>query len=74
MASSDQFIEEQFKALDVDGDGLVTIDEFQFALTAIGETVTDEELRAIFGDADGDANGRITLAEFTEAWHRSESA
>ncbi|WP_021595346.1 EF-hand domain-containing protein [Actinomadura welshii] len=62
-----------FKEFDRDGDGYITRDEFAAAMAARGEEVTPGELDSIFRAADekdGDADGRISLAEFLVAWDR----
>lgn len=62
-----------FKEFDRDGDGYITRDEFAAAMSARGEEVTSDELDSIFRAADerdGDADGRISLAEFRVAWDR----
>jgi Ca2+-binding EF-hand superfamily protein len=62
-----------FKEFDRDGDGYVTREEFAAAMNARGEEVTPAELDSIFRGADqrdGDADGRISLAEFLVAWDK----
>ena len=60
-----------FKEFDRDGDGYITREEFAAAMNARGEEVTTADLDSIFKVADardGDADGRISLAEFLVAW------
>ncbi|WP_165958758.1 EF-hand domain-containing protein [Actinomadura sp. KC345] len=62
-----------FKEFDADGDGYITREEFTAAMKARGEEVTPAELDSIFRVADGrdgDADGRISQAEFLVAWDR----
>ncbi|GGV16259.1 hypothetical protein GCM10010182_41330 [Actinomadura cremea] len=62
-----------FKEFDRDGDGYITREEFVLAMNAKGEEVTAADLDSIFNAADGrdgDADGRISLAEFLVAWAR----
>lgn len=62
-----------FKEFDRDGDGYITREEFTAAMKGRGEDVTSDELDSIFQAADqrdGDADGRISLAEFLVAWDR----
>ncbi|WP_165966554.1 EF-hand domain-containing protein [Actinomadura sp. 7K507] len=62
-----------FKEFDADGDGYITREEFTAAMKARGEEVTPDELDSIFRAADGrdgDADGRISQAEFLVAWER----
>jgi Ca2+-binding EF-hand superfamily protein len=58
-----------FKEFDYDGDGYITAVEFKLAMTARREAVTGDEIDSIFMHADNDQDGRINLAEFTEAWN-----
>jgi Ca2+-binding EF-hand superfamily protein len=71
MATNEDLIQ-TFKELDLNGDGQITMKEFQVAMTARGEAVTDPEIESIFADADSDKDGQISLTEFTEAWNRAE--
>ena len=71
MATNEDLIQ-TFKELDLNGDGQITMKEFQVAMTARGEAVTDPEIESIFADADSDKDGQISLIEFTEAWNRAE--
>jgi Ca2+-binding EF-hand superfamily protein len=71
MATNEDLIQ-TFKELDLNGDGQITMKEFQVAMTARGEAVTDPEIESIFADADSDKDGLISLTEFTEAWNRAE--
>lgn len=62
-----------FKEFDRDGDGYITPAEFRPAMNARGEQVTEAEVASIFRNADehdGDADDRISLAEFVTAWNR----
>jgi Ca2+-binding EF-hand superfamily protein len=63
-----------FAELDGNGDGQITGTEFQAAMTARGESITEEEIASIFADADADHDGRISFAEFTAAWRRADPA
>jgi Ca2+-binding EF-hand superfamily protein len=58
-----------FKEFDYDGDGYVTAVEFKLAMTARREPVSGDEIDSIFAHADGDQDGKINQAEFTEAWN-----
>lgn len=60
-----------FEEFDRDGDGYITREEFVAAMKARGEEVAPDELASIFRAADerdGDADGRISQAEFLVAW------
>lgn len=71
MATNEELIR-SFAELDGNGDGQITMKEFQSAMTTRGEEITDEEIKSIFADADTDHDGQISLTEFTEAWNRAE--
>lgn len=68
----DTDITSTFTELDGDGDGQITGAEFHTAMTARGESITDEEIASIFADADTNQDGRISFTEFTSAWHRGD--
>jgi Ca2+-binding EF-hand superfamily protein len=68
----DTDLTETFTELDGNGDGQITGAEFHAAMTARGESITAEEIASIFADADTDRDGKISFAEFTEAWHRAD--
>jgi Ca2+-binding EF-hand superfamily protein len=70
----DTDLTETFTELDGNGDGQITGAEFHAAMTARGESITDEEIASIFADADTDRDGTISFAEFTAAWHRADPA
>ncbi len=71
MATSAE-LTETFTELDVNGDGQITAAEFQSAMTARGESITEAEIASIFADADTDKDGKISFAEFTAAWQRGD--
>ncbi|MBE1531996.1 EF-hand domain-containing protein [Actinomadura algeriensis] len=61
-----------FHEFDRDGDGYITREEFVLAMNAKGEEVTAADLDSIFNAADardGDADDRISFAEFLVAWN-----
>jgi Ca2+-binding EF-hand superfamily protein len=63
-----------FAELDDNGDGQITGAEFQAAMSARGEAITEEEIASIFADADTDKDGKISFTEFSAAWHRADPA
>jgi Ca2+-binding EF-hand superfamily protein len=73
MATSAE-LTDTFEELDVNGDGKITGAEFLAAMTARGESITEEEIASIFADADTDKDGTISFAEFTAAWQRADPA
>ena len=61
-----------FQALDVDGDGFLSEDDFIHGAHAIKPRLTEEELRSIFNDADQDDSGRLDYNEFLELLSASD--
>jgi Ca2+-binding EF-hand superfamily protein len=70
----DEDLATTFAELDANGDGQITGAEFQAAMTARGESITEEEISSIFTDADTDKDGKISFTEFTAAWRRADPA
>jgi Ca2+-binding EF-hand superfamily protein len=52
-----------FKAIDTDGDGLITVDELKKLLNSLGQPVTDDAAGTMLGFMDGDGDGKVTLDE-----------
>jgi Ca2+-binding EF-hand superfamily protein len=69
--ATDAELTSTFAEFDGNGDGRITGAEFQAAMTARGEEITEREITEIFADADTDADGTISYAEFTAAWNRA---
>jgi len=46
------------------GNGSISVSELRAAVESLGHTVTDEELRAMIEEVDGDASGAIEFPEF----------
>lgn len=57
-------IEEAFRLLDVDGDGLISTHDIKIALRSIGFEPTKKEILHMIDDADASANGVISLPVF----------
>lgn len=53
-----------FKIFDVDGNGMIEIEDIKYALELIGEPITDEEVTQILVIADLDKDGSISYEEF----------
>jgi Ca2+-binding EF-hand superfamily protein len=58
----------EFAACDTDGDGRVTLAEFESLLQSVGSLVPKEKRRSEFLRIDADGNGLIDLAEFRYWW------
>ena len=64
----DQMSNDQFMGLDLDQDDGLTRDAYHACLNEAGITLTDAEKQrydAMFDEADGDADGRLVIAEVT---------
>ena len=59
-------IEEQFKVLDRNGDGLITIAEMRKSLNAAGEDYTLKDLQNMMKKGDKNGDGRLAWEEFLE--------
>lgn len=58
---------EQFRQLDKDGTGMITIEELQHFLESKKETYTSEEIKAVIREIDYMGNGKINYSEFLSA-------
>ncbi|CAJ1349390.1 unnamed protein product [Effrenium voratum] len=56
--------QEAFGLFDKDGDGRISVDELGVVLKALGRKPTQEELKAMVGEADEDGSGEIEFPEF----------
>merc|ERR1712031_42549 len=59
-----------FKLFDDDGTGKVSFKNFQRVAKELGETLSDDDLKAIIADADTDGDGEINEAEFLSVMER----
>ncbi len=60
---------EAFKVFDSNNDGLISKDELKFVMQVLGErvwgeTISEEDLNIMFGEADKDMDGYINYQEF----------
>ncbi|CAG9311064.1 unnamed protein product [Blepharisma stoltei] len=55
---------EAFKIFDRDGNGLISASELRYAMTNLGEKLTDEEVNDLLKEADLDGDGQINFDEF----------
>jgi calcium-dependent protein kinase len=66
-------IDELFRAMDIDGDGILTKDEIKASYQDIlGRSLSDDEVEAMFDRVDADANGTIGYSEFVVATLNSD--
>lgn len=72
MTSTNEFAP-TFALLDTDKDGLITIGEFKRLLDLLGGgSVTDETAASMFGQMDGDDDGKVNLEELSSYLQTSE--
>lgn len=61
-------LRESFDYNDLDGDGMIELDEFRRMLDALNADVGAEEARVGFRAIDTDGDGGIEFDEFVEWW------
>ena len=61
-------VDELWLRMDVDGDGVVTLDEIQALAKALGARMKKKQLKEMFADVDKDSSGTIDLEEFSVWW------
>ena len=54
-------LEKEFKTIDADNDGVITLNEFKTILKKRKATATDAEVEELFKKIDVDGSGKITL-------------
>jgi calcium-dependent protein kinase len=66
-------VDELFRAMDTDGDGILTKDEIKASYQDIlGRSLSDDEAEAMFDRVDADASGTIGYSEFVVATLNSD--
>merc|ERR1712133_64961 len=61
-------LKEAFKLFDMDGDGMITIDELKKLVEKVGGSMTEGEARGLIHQADKDGNEGIDYSEFSKLW------
>merc|ERR1711862_788238 len=61
-------LKEAFKLFDMDGDGMITIDELKKLVEKVGGSMTEGEARGLIHQADKDGNEGIDFSEFSKLW------
>merc|ERR1712128_5148 len=67
-AINDAELQEAFKLFDMDGDGMITVEELKKLVEKIGGSMTDGEAKALIHQADKDGNEGIDFSEFSKLW------
>jgi len=58
---------QQFRAIDIDGNGYVSVSELAQAMRSVGLKPTNQEVGDLLTSMDGDGNGKIDYTEFIAA-------
>lgn len=58
---------EQFRRLDIDGSGMISIDEMTLFMTRLTPEIGNDEIKRIFKEVDYVGNGKINYSEFLSA-------
>jgi len=66
--ASDAELKEAFKLFDIDGDGVITIDELKSLVSKVGGDMSEAEAKALIDVADKDGNMGIDFSEFAKLW------
>merc|ERR1712212_81319 len=67
-AINDAELQEAFKLFDMDGDGMITIDELKKLVEKVGGSMTEGEARGLIHQADKAGNEGIDFSEFSKLW------
>ena len=65
---SDFLVFQAFKLFDIDGDGVITIDELKSLVSKVGGDMSEAEAKALIDVADKDGNMGIDFSEFAKLW------
>lgn len=57
--TTDEDMRDAFKVFDKDGNGFISAAELRYAMTNLGEKLTDEEVNEMIREADTDGDGQI---------------
>ena len=57
-----------FKLFDIDGDGVITIDELKSLISKVGGDMSEADAAALIHAADKDGNMGIDFSEFAKLW------
>jgi len=61
---TEEEVRAQFKNLDKDGNGVISAQEIREVLTALGDSLSDEDVNDIIRDVDTDGDGQVNYEEF----------
>merc|ERR1712098_913923 len=66
--ASEAELREAFKLFDIDGDGVITIDELASLVSKVGGDMSNADATALIKAADKDGNMGIDFSEFAKLW------
>merc|ERR1712008_285776 len=66
--ASDAELKEAFKLFDIDGDGVITIEELKSLVSKVGGDMSQADATALIKAADKDGNMGIDFSEFAKLW------
>lgn len=70
-AEEQQELLESFRVFDKDDSGYIEVDELKQVMKAIGERLSDEQVKKIFAMGDLDGDGRLDYQEFVQLMTQS---
>merc|ERR1712013_632186 len=66
--ASEAELREAFKLFDIDGDGVITIEELSSLVSKVGGDMSNADATALIKAADKDCNMGIDFSEFAKLW------
>merc|ERR1711879_25409 len=66
--ASEAELKEAFKLFDIDGDGVITIEELSSLVSKVGGDMSNADATALIKAADKDGNMGIDFSEFAKLW------
>merc|ERR1711997_381510 len=66
--ASEAELKEAFKLFDIDGDGVITIEELSSLVSKVGGDMSQADATALIKAADKDGNMGIDFSEFAKLW------
>jgi len=61
-------LQEAFQVFDTNNDGFISEAELRYAMTNLGESLSDDDLKSMIKAADLDGDGQINYNEFRYLW------
>merc|ERR1712189_50170 len=66
--ASETELREAFKLFDIDGDGIITMEELKSLVSKVGGDISEADAKAMIQAADKDGNMGIDFSEFAKLW------